>query len=292
METNIERDRPRRRTLTTINIGAVALLVCVGCAGSGGWARAKWHTDYDSAESAVRETGQPMVLRFVNPRPGRPDPLDRIFDSARVSSRLDGYVCCVLYRSYEPDRRYVSQYGVQRAPAVIVVHPDDTYHAKIGKMSVEEFLAFLDDAKPPGAPAIISPYIPREARYHWIADLDEVFELVRETGRPGLIVFHRGFTGDFRAIQAMMSKHEVFTRVCQMVHGQDGGWNRWATTRETPFGEIVLPAIVWLQPDGSHEVLEMPDSSQSIARFVDRCRKNADSAPETSVSEQTALSTQ
>jgi len=119
-----------------------------------------------------------------------------------------------------------------------------------------------------------------------------VFELVRETGRPGLIVFHRGFTGDFRAIQAMMSKHEVFTRVCQMVHGQDGGWNRWATTRETLFGKIVLPAIVWLQPDGSHEVLEMPDSSQSIARFVDRCRKNADSAPETSVSEQTALSTQ
>lgn len=292
MDTKIERDRPRRRTLTTINICALALIACVGCAGSGGWARAKWHTNYDSAESAVRQTGQPMMLRFVNPRPGRPDPLDRIFENARVSSRLGAYVCCVLYGSYEPDRRYVSQYGVRRAPAVMVVHPDDTYHAKTGNMSAEEFLAFLDDAEPPGAPAIINPHIPREARYHWIADLDEVFESVRETGRPGLIVYHRGFTGDFRAIQAMMSKHEVYTRVCHMVHGHDGGWNRWATTRETPFGKIALPAIVWLQPDGSHEVLEMPDSSQSIARFVDRCRRKADSVSETSVSQQTALSTQ
>ena len=76
-----------------------------------------------------------------------------------------------------------------------------------------------------------------------------------------------------------------------MVDGHRGGWKRWAPTHETPFGEITLPTIVWLQTDGRHEVLEMPDSSQSIARFVDRCRRNADSVTETPVSEQTASST-
>ena len=292
MDTKTECDRPGRRTLMKMSICAAALLGCVGCAGFGGWAKAKWHTDYDSAESAVRETGQSMVVRFVSPRTSRPDPLDRVFKNTRVSSRLSDYVCCALYRSYEPDRRYVSQFGVRRSPAVIVVHPDDTYHAKTGYMSAEEFLVFLDDAEPPGAPAIINPHIPRQAHYHWIDDLDEVFESVRETGRPGLIVYHRGFTGDFRAIQEMMSKHEVYTRVCHMVHGHEGGWNRWATTRETPFGEIALPAIVLLQSDGSHEVLEMPDSSQSIARFVDRCCEIAVSDEEIPVSQQTASSTQ
>lgn len=291
MDTKIERDRLGRRTLMAINFCAVALFGCVGCAGPAGWLKAKWHTDYDSAESAVRDTGRSMVVRFVSPRTSRPDPLDRVFKNKQVSGRLRDYVCCALYRSYEPDRRYVSQFGVRRAPAVMVVHPDDTYHAKTGKMSADEFLAFLDDAEPPGAPAIINPHIPREAQYDWIDNLDEVFESVRETGRPGLIVYHRGFTGDFRAIREMMSKHEVYTRVCHMVHGHEGGWNRWATTRETPFGEITLPAVVWLQPDGSHEVLEMPDSSRSIARFVDRCRRNADSVAETAVSEQTASST-
>ena len=232
-----------------------------------------------------------MVVRFVNPRPGRPDPLDQVFENARVSSRLGAYGCCVLYRTYEPDRRYVSQFGVRRAPAVIVVHPDNSYHAKTGIMSADELLAFLDDAESPGAPAIINPHIPREARYQWNDNLDEVFESVRETGRPGLIVYHRGFTGDFRAIREMMSKHEVYTRVSHMVHGHEGGWNRWAKTRETPFGEIALPAIVWLPSDGSHEVLEMPDSSQSIALFIDLCRGNADSVTETPVTEQTASST-
>lgn len=180
----------------------------------------------------------------------------------------------------------------------MVVHPDDTYHAKTGNMSADELLVFLDDAERPGAPAIINPHIPREAQYDWIDNLDEVFETVRETGRPGLMVYHRGFSGDFRAIRKMMSKHVVHTRVCRMVHGHEGGWNRWATTRETPFGAIALPAIVWLQPDGSHEVLEMPDSSESIARFVDRCRGQADTVAETvetaetAASEATATSTQ
>lgn len=275
----------------TINICAVALLGCVGCAGSGRWVKPKWHTTYDTAESAVRETGQSMVVRFVSPRTSRPDPFDRVFKDDRVSTRLGDYVCCALYRAYEPDRRYVSQFGVRRSPAVIVVHPDGTYHAQTGRMSADEVLAFLDNANPPGTPAMINPHIPRAAHYQWLDNLDEVFESVRETGRPGLIVYHRGFTTDFLAIQEMMSKHEVYTRVCHMVLGHEGGWNRWATTRDTPFGEITLPAIVLLRADGSHEVLEMPDSSQSIALFVDRCREIAVSVDEISVSQQTVSST-
>ena len=292
MGTKLQSIWSRRRNWARFAVCSFMLLACVGCAGFGKPGKAKWHADYDSAETAVRGTERTMLIRFVDPRPGRRDLLDEAFKNKQLARRLGEYVCCVLYRGYEPDRRYVSQFGITRAPAVIVVHPDGTYHAKTGRMSADAVLAFLDAATSPGTPAIINPHIPRLAHFGWLDKLDDVVQSVRETGRPGLIVFYRRFAGDFKAIREMMSKHEVYSRVCHMVHGHDGGWNRWATTRETPFGKIALPAIVWLQPDGSHEVLEMPDSSQSIARFVDRCRTNAESVSETSVSQQTALSTQ
>ena len=291
MDTKLQGLRSRRRDWVGFVVGSITLLACVGCVGFGNLGKTKWHADYDSAETAVRHTSRTMLIRFVDPRPGRRDLLDEAFENKQLTRRLREYVCCVLYKAYEPDRRYVSQFGVKRAPAVIVVHPDKTYHARTGQMSADAVLAFLDGATSPGTPATINPLIPREANYGWLDKLDDVFQSVRETGRPGLVVFYRRFAGDFKAIREMMSKHEVYSRVCHMVHGRDGGWNRWASTRETPFGEIKLPAIVLIQADGRHEILEMPDSSAAIARFVDRFRGLADIVSEEPVPEQAAAAT-
>lgn len=291
MDANLQGLWSRRRDWDAFVVCSFTLMACVGCAGFGKPGTAKWHTDYDSAETAIRGTDRTMLIRFVNPRPGRRDLLDGVFENKRLARRLGEYVCCRLYKAYEPDRRYVSQFGVNRAPAVIVVHPDETYHARTGRMSADEVLAFLDAAAPPGTPVTINPHIPRVAHFAWLDKLDDVFLSVRETGRPGLIVFYRRFARDFKAIREMMSKHEVYSRVCHMVHGREGGWNRWASTRETPFGEIKLPAIVLIQADGSHEILEMPDSSEAIARFVDRFRGLADTVKEEPVPERAAAAT-
>lgn len=291
MGTKLQSIGSGRRNWAGFVVCSFTLLACVGCAGSGKPGKAKWHADYDSAEMAVRGTDRTMLIRFVDPRPGRRDLLDEAFENKQLARRVGEYVCCVLYRGYEPDRRYVSQFGVKRAPAVIVVHPDESYHARTGRMSADAVLEFLDAATPPGTPATINPHIPRVAHFRWIDKLDDVFQSVRETGRPGLIVFYRRFAGDFKAIREMMSKHEVYSRVFHMVHGRDGGWNRWASTRETPFGEIKLPAIALIQADGSHEILEIPDSSEAIARFVDRFRGLADIVSEEPVPERAAAAT-
>jgi len=249
----------------------VPLVGSAGCSGFGRWVGPRWYTDFDSAEAAVRESSDPLLIRYVDPKPGRRDPLDGAFDDSEVRQRLRHLVCCRLYKQYEPDRRYVGQFGVQRAPAVILVHPDDTFRAQTGRINAEELLAFLDPSAGTDQTVSRSPYIRREARFDWQGGISAVAEAVEHTGKPGLVLVYRRFSSDLDTLDEMLETHEVYSRIGHMVHGREPGWNRWARTRKTQFGEIKLPAIVLMQPGGQHDVFEMPNSSAAIARFADRC---------------------
>ncbi len=127
-----QRDYSALRRGACIAVCLTILLGAAGCSGFGRWLGPRWHADFDSAEAALCQSNKSLLIRYVEPKPGRPDALDGVFAGEAVSQRLGDYVCCRLYKSYEPDRRYVGQYGVQRAPAVIVVHPNQTYHASVG----------------------------------------------------------------------------------------------------------------------------------------------------------------
>ena len=255
-----------------------AALVCWGLAGAcaGGcaahprWLAERWIADYDRAEQRSRDLDRDLLIWFTDSAPGMPDPLQAVFANKQVKHQTRDYVRCHLVKSYEPDRRYVAQFGVQRASAVIIVHRDGTYHTQAGVTSVEKLLNFLAEAKPPGLSPSINPLIPRRVRYAWRRDVAAAQREAAAHDAPVLIVYHRRFSGDWRALKKLLYRHEVYRRFAEMTHCRVASWNPWHRTVDTPFGAIKLPALVVIGTHGNHHVLEKPTSYEAVVRFGDR----------------------
>lgn len=241
-----------------------------GCTAPARWLPDHWIADFDTAEQRMRESDRELLIRFTDAAPGRPDPLQAPFASKQVKEQTRDYVRCVLVKSHEPDRRYVAQFGVQRAPAVVILHRDGTYHAQVGGTSIEEFSRFITEAKAPGLEPMINPRVPRRAHYTWHGNIAAAQRAAEPDNRSVLVVYYRRFSGDWSALQRLLSRNEVYSRFAGMIHCRIALWNPWGKTFITPFGAVNLPALVIAGSDGDGHVLEMPTSYEAIVRFADR----------------------
>lgn len=251
------------------------LLSASGCASLNRWTSAGWVADYDTAERLSRAPGSELLILFKDPRPGADDSLEKALNDGPVKELISGYVRCRLFKSYEPDRRYVAQYGVHRAPALIVVHKDGTYHARSGAMPATEVAAFLSSSRSPGERPRINPNIPRRPIYNWRRSIDEAEKIAVRTNQEILVVFHRSLSSDWLNLKKFFSRREVHARLADMVHCRIGLMNFLASTHDTRFGILRLPALVIVHRDGTHGVLELPTCYEAIIRFADAVRQRS-----------------
>ena len=260
----------------------VALMLATGCSST--WSRWRpngWHADYSAAEARMAESGSEMLIFFRAVDQDRPDPTFDALRSAPLKQQTAKYVLCSLYRSYEPDRRYVAQYGVDRAPALIVVHGDGTYHARTGLTSAAQISEFLAAAQPPGGKPVLNPHIPRDVNYVWHSSLESAETAAQKTGQSILIVYDRWWSRDRRKVEKLLEHREVYSRFAGMVHCRPGsilGGDHQSMAR---FSVVNLPALAVVHPDGSHQVLELPTSYEAIVRFADRARPTGGAATST-----------
>ncbi len=259
-----------------------ALVLATGC--SSAWVRWRpngWDADYGAAEARVAEAGGELLIFYRAVDQSRSDPTFDALRSAPLKQQTARYVRCSLYRSYEPDRRYVAQYGVERAPALIVVHGDGTYHARTGLTSAAQISEFLAAAQPPGAAPVLNPHIPRETNYAWHSSLESAQAAAQKTGQSILIVFNRWWSRDRRKLDKLLARHEVYGRFARMVHCRPWSILGLGGQSMNRFGVKNLPALVIVHPDGSHHVLELPTSYEAIVRFADRARPTGGAATST-----------
>ncbi len=260
-----------------------ALVLVTGCSSTWGrWRPNGWHADYGAAEARMAESGGEMLIFYRAVDQSRPDPTFDALRSAPLKHQTARYVQCSLYRSYEPDRRYAAQYGVERAPALIVVHRDGTYHAQMGPASAEQIADFLADAQPPGATPVPNPHIHRETNYAWHSSLESAEAAARKTGQSILIVFDRWWSGDRRKLDKLLERREVYGRFARMVHCRPGSVLGLGDQSMARFGVVNRPALAVVHPDGSHHVLELPTSYEAIVRFADRAHPTGGAATSTS----------
>jgi hypothetical protein len=216
---------------------------------------------------------------YQEARPGLPDPLQSAFDSPELRKRIKGYLRCSLVRSYEPDRRYVGQYGVERAPAVIVVHDDGTYHAQSGRMTAEDIIRLLDEAQPPGARPVANPHLHREPYYNWLDDFDKATVASDSEDKEIVVVFHRSLTPDWRRLKKILEERTVFSRFENMIHCRVATLAASADSLQERFGISQMPAIAIVHRDGTFDVLELPTSFEAVVRFADEARNDPDRSP-------------
>lgn len=276
-----------RAPLTALSVAAflLSLAIGTGCAVKlPAWQENQWINGYESAEILASERGTGIVFCYRDAPANRPDATLRAACDVIADGSRSDYVRCVLAKDYSPDRKYVAQFGVDRSPALIVLHPDGTYHAHTGLMGSEGVGDFLANANPPGKTPSWNPFVHREPRYAWLTSTEEGEAAARAMNRPILIVFHRPWSNDLQRLRRMLREPAVFRRFSEMIHVRSGSLLSFSDAAETKYGTLQLPAIVIAQPDGTHRVLELPNSYDAIIRFADNTETNGDArATEASV---------
>ncbi len=285
-------------------LALVSLTPVVGCATGlrggagnrslGAWWSEKWtsgwSTDYESAERRARKTNAPLALCFTDSKFAAEDESLLALRDEKVESRLSGYVHATLVKSHEPDRRYAEQFGITRAPSLILVHRDGTFHTYTGAITPDALVTFIDESVPPGAVAVRNPLIPRNCECDWLTDLGAATAKSRETQTPMLVAYERRLTGDWGRLSRILATREVGIRVVDLVHCRVRLLPNTGAAFITPFGALRLPALVVVQPDGSYHTIETPSSSEEVARDLDRYLRprSAKSEPISAISANTS----
>ncbi len=236
-------------------------------------------TDYDTVERRATESRRPMLIVFRDGRRAIDDPVERAVKKAGFSRHHPRVVRATLYRGFEPDRRYVAQFGVERAPAVILVHPDATYHALSGTLNAESLLRFAAETSPPGSDIQRNPFVPRHAQYDWHLTLAGAEEDAHRTGKPMLVAATRLMTRDWQSLNEMLQRPEVYRRFKDMVACRLDVWNPFAKFFNSPWGTIDLPALIVVAPDGTYRILSKPFGVEGIVNFADHRPDELAAAP-------------
>lgn len=232
-----------------------------------------WIAGYEEAVAAAKKSSQGLLVFYRTTNVGVADPMHDAVQAGLSDAKTVDRVRCFVFASHEPDRRFVRQYGVQRAPALIVIHPDGTFHAAEGPRSTEQVTQFLDSAQPPGATPTQDALLPCEVTYDWHHSFESAQSASANSGQSIFVALDRWMTRDWSKLGPMVECRDVHSRVADMVHCRPnaGLWSGVDATCQR-FGVANLPAVVVVRPDGSRQTLELPASSDAIARFLDSAR--------------------
>lgn len=252
-----------------------------GCATVSLWPQPNWHHDFESAQSRARTESAATLVYYSEARPGRHDPLKDALRDPELAAASSHFVRCRLYVSHEPDRRFVGQYGVTRAPAWIVIHPDGTYHSRMGAVASADIAAFIRESQPPGeAPAAYGYLVSARNRPSY-SDLSAAEEVAVKEQRPLLVIYTRLMSRDWAKLEPLMNSMEVRRAGTGIVQCRMDIGSPWSETADTKFGPLRLPALVMQHPDGSSAQLEQPNSARSIVELL---RRNPNDKGEVSTS--------
>ena len=267
--------------LYSLGVVCILLLACPGCTSASGVFRSRWVSDFGTAERHHRRDGGSMLICYSSSGAARSNLMLEAAEDKAVMQATDGFIRCKLFRTHEPDRRYMAQFGVDRGPAAVVVYEDGTYRAHTGLLSAGALLTFLDSEDGPRNNPMVSRHIHRQPDFAWHKQLESAQDASRQTGRAMLVVYHDWLGRDWSYLESMLGRHEVYSQVAGMVHCRRRVMWRSAKEEMAQWGVTSLPAVVIVSADGTHHTLEAPDAYETVARFVRRSRKSGATALDT-----------
>ena len=228
-----------------------------------------WHLHYDEAEKLARARQRPLAIFYKAPLDVRSSQLEDLLETPPARQWLADKVRCILTSDFPPFRRYVAQFGVLQAPALILIHPDGTYHARNAPADLDELLAFLQQAQPPGRTPELNPQIPRAIDYRWEGIYEQALAAARQQNRELFIVYKWWLSPESTELLNMLqTRPEVarhFNETVNCVLDMDYLPNRTHLQR---YGVTEVPAVVLVHRDGTYHAHSGPMTAVEIVRFV------------------------
>ena len=249
------------RCWLTVLVSAT-LCMAAGCA-------PVWHLEYGEAETIARTAEQPMVVFYKAPFDVQSSQLQTVLEQPAMAPLLKGAVRCMLTTEFPPDRKYVAQYGVLRAPAVILIHRDGTYHAYQGPPSQDTLTTFFAQAKPPGAKPDLNPQIPRAIDYRWEGIYEDAVSKAQRQNRELFIVYKWWLSAESTdLLNICLTRPEVarhFTETVNCLLDMDYLPNR---THMRQYGVTKVPSVVLVHRDGTYHAHSGEMTAEQLIRFV------------------------
>lgn len=229
-----------------------------------------WSLSFDDAERQARRLEQPLLVVYKDAFDTKSAAVQDILLSPSIQPLLKNKVLVVLTTEYPPDRRIVAQYGVTRAPAVVLIHPDGTYNALTEVSTPEVLESFLDRSKPPGLTPSTHPQVSRTLDYaEWEGIYENAVARAQRQNRELLIVYKWWLSAEstdlLSTIQNRPDVARHFAPTVNCLLDYDYAPNREHMRR---FGVTTYPAIVRVSRGGSYQVLSGPMNPQDITRFM------------------------
>ncbi|MCP4590920.1 MAG: hypothetical protein GY842_09250 [bacterium] len=250
------------------------LLIAFVAAGSG--CAPQWYLSYAEVEQARvrdRQRGRPeqdILVFYKDHLDAKSGQMQDVLDSPKVKPLLADKYRCILVTDFSLNQRYVAQYGVDAAPALVVIHPDGTFHARTELLSAEQTRGFLTQAKGPGASPATDLQILPVPSYDWKNIYEEAVDLARRQNRPLLVLYKSWLSAESTELLNRLSRPRVQRLFGEMVHcilDSDYRPNRPHVARYGIDPDRV-PALVVVRPDGTYHRLVGLPSLEQLVRFA------------------------
>ena len=270
---------PRMRRLAlSLAVSAVAGGGASGCA-------ARWHfslTEVEQARLHARQVGRPErdTLLFYtdlwDPKSGQ---VQGVLESPLVKPLIADKHRCMLVKDFAPNQRYMAQYRIDSAPALVVVHPDGRYHARPGLLTAEQARDFLTAAVGPGSAPESAIQIPSVPDYHWYGSYEKAVALAAGQNRPLLIVYKWWLSAESTELLSRLSRPRVRRQFGEMVHCRLD-WD-YIPNRAyvAPYGVSKVPSMIIVRADGTYHTLVGLPTVERIIRFAVGARSVGRPAP-------------
>jgi hypothetical protein len=252
------------RRLGATLLAFVLVLWLAGC----GPSAAGWRLSYDEALRVAEADNQTLLVFYKNPFDPDSGRMESVLNTPAVRQRTVGMVRCMLLTEFEPNRRFMAQYQQDTAPALVVIHPDGTYHARGGPLSADDTVRFLQSAVPPGARPTLNPALPRTYEYRWINIYEDAIQEARRRNRKLLIVYKWWLSAESNELIRRIDQPEVARHFADMVHcilDWDYIPNRQHVSR---YGVERLPTLIVIHQDGRYDTLVGLQEISRIVRFA------------------------
>jgi hypothetical protein len=249
----------------------MAAALVPGCANSWYYSFAEVEQERLQQRQAGR-TQQDLLIFYKDHLDANSGQMEDVLRSPQVQGLISNKLRCILVTDYAPNQRYMARYRVDGVPALVVVHPDGSYHARSGLLSPEETQAFLEEAKPPGKLPQTDFQVLPVPEYYWHGAYEDARAIAARQNRSLLIVYKWWLSAESTELLNRLSQPRVQSQFSEMVHCMldwDYVPNR-AVVRQ--FGVDKVPAMIVVNPDGTHDALEGLATAEQIVQFAVRTR--------------------
>jgi hypothetical protein len=252
--------------------GRLLILPSIIIAGMTAGCAPSWQYDFNAASRQARRQDRDLFVFYKDPMDARSGRVRDALESPAVRPLLANKVRCMLVPFYAPDRKFVSQFGIQEAPSLIVVHPDSTYHALSNELDQNTIREFLLAAKPPGRQPVLDARVSQQPKFEYFNTYERAVEKARLQHRQ-LIIIYKWWLDPVstelirRFSQPTVAAHFTESVVCILE------WDHIPNRRHVAkYGVDTYPAVIAVEPNGRYRVVRGLAGVDQIIKLARRPR--------------------